>query len=161
MGLTVFTGLIDCEFSRSYSKHNQSRNLASSKHLRLLISIKPKVSRFVTFNDLMLCQLISVHMLYIQSVSGHLALNHGIMRQKKSHVSTSWQSTDSGVKWGIQILHLAEEHNLSPIHLNIACLCQIIKINNNKHVYRQSQVQKSTDSGVKWAECSLIIGTGC
>ena len=32
---------------------------------------------------------------------------------------------------------------------------------NNKHVYRQSQVRKSTDSGVKWAECLLIIGTGC
>ena len=28
-------------------------------------------------------------------------------------------------------------------------------------MYRQSQVRKSTDSGVKWAECSLIIGTGC
>ena len=25
----------------------------------------------------------------------------------------------------------------------------------------QSQVRKSTDIGVKWAECSLIIGTGC
>ena len=45
--------------------------------------------------------------------------------------------------------------------LYIACLCQSIEINNNKHVYRQSQVRKSTDSGVKWAECSLIIGTGC
>ena len=22
-------------------------------------------------------------------------------------------------------------------------------------------MRKSTDSGVKWAECSLIIGTGC
>ena len=29
------------------------------------------------------------------------------------------------------------------------------------NVYRQSQVRKSTDSGVKWAECSLIIGMGC
>ena len=26
---------------------------------------------------------------------------------------------------------------------------------------RQSQVRKPTDSGVEWAECSLIIGTGC
>ena len=43
----------------------------------------------------------------------------------------------------------------------MACLCQSIEINNNKHVYRQSQVRKSTDSGAKWAECSLIIGTGC
>ena len=61
----------------------------------------------------------------------------------------------------VQILHAAEEHNLSPFDLNIACLCQSIEINNNKYIYRQSQVRKSTDSGVKWAECSLIIGTGC
>ena len=61
----------------------------------------------------------------------------------------------------VQILHSAEEHNLSPFDLNIACLCQSIEINNNKYVYRQSQVRKSTDNGVKWAECSLIIGTGC
>ena len=61
----------------------------------------------------------------------------------------------------VQILHSAEERNLSPFDLNIACLCQSIEINNNKYVYRQSQVRKSTDSGVKWAECSLIIGTGC
>ena len=50
---------------------------------------------------------------------------------------------------------------MSPFDLNIACLCQSIEINNNKHVYRQSQVRKSTDSGAKWAECSLITGTGC
>ena len=55
----------------------------------------------------------------------------------------------------------SREHNLSPFDLNIACLCQSIEINNNKYAYRQSQVRKSTDSGVKWAECSLIIGTGC
>ena len=61
----------------------------------------------------------------------------------------------------VQILHSAEEHNLSPFDLNIACLCQSIEINNNYYVYRQSQVRKSTDSGVKWAQCSLIIGTGC
>ena len=60
----------------------------------------------------------------------------------------------------VQILHSAEEHNLSPFDLNIACLCQSIEI-NNKYVYRKSQVRKSTDSGVKWSECSLIIGTGC
>ena len=54
-----------------------------------------------------------------------------------------------------------EEHNLSPFDLNIACLCQSIEINNRKYVYRQSQFRKSADSGVKWAECSLIIGTGC
>ena len=61
----------------------------------------------------------------------------------------------------LQSLHSAEEHNLSPFDLNIACLCQSIEINNNKYVYRQSQVRKSTDSGVKWAECSLITGTSC
>ena len=61
----------------------------------------------------------------------------------------------------VQILHSAEEHNLSPFDLNIACLCQSIEINNNKYVYPQRQVRKSTESGVKWAECSLIIGTGC
>ena len=61
----------------------------------------------------------------------------------------------------VQVLHSAVEHNLSPFYLNIACLCQSIEINNNKYVYRQNQVRKSTDSGVKWAECSLIIGTGC
>ena len=61
----------------------------------------------------------------------------------------------------VQILHSAKEHNLFPFDLNIACLCHSIEINNNKYVYRQSQVRKSTDSGVKWAECSLIIGTGC
>ena len=58
-------------------------------------------------------------------------------------------------------MHSAEEHNLSPFNLNIACLCQSIEINNNKYVYRQSQVRKSTDIGVMWAECLLIIGTGC
>ena len=61
----------------------------------------------------------------------------------------------------VQILLSAEEHNLSPFDLNIACLCQSIEINNNKYVYRQSQMRKSTDSGVNWAECSLIIGKGC
>ena len=60
-----------------------------------------------------------------------------------------------------QILHLAEEHNFSRFDLNITCLCQSIKIDNNRYVYRQRQVRKSTDSGVNWAECSLIIGTGC
>ena len=69
--------------------------------------------------------------------------------------------TPIGCTTWVQILHSAEEHNLSPFDLNITCLCQSIEINNNKYVYRQSQVRKSTDSGVKWAECSLIIGTGC
>ena len=51
--------------------------------------------------------------------------------------------------------------NLSPFDSNIACLCQSIEINNNKHVYHQSQVRKLTGSEVEWAECLLIIGTGC
>ena len=34
----------------------------------------------------------------------------------------------------VRILHSAEEDNLSPFDSNIACLCQTIKINNNKHV---------------------------
>ena len=38
---------------------------------------------------------------------------------------------------------------------------QSIEINNNTHVYCQSQVRKPTGSGVKWAECLLIIGMGC
>ena len=37
----------------------------------------------------------------------------------------------------VQILHSAEEHNLSPFDLNIACLCQSIEINNNKYVFTQ------------------------
>ena len=36
----------------------------------------------------------------------------------------------------VQILLSAEEHNLSPFDLNIACLCQNIEINNNKYVYQ-------------------------
>ena len=64
------------------------------------------------------------------------------------------------IRW-VRILHSAEEDNLSPFDSNIACLCQSIEINNNKHVYRQSQVRMSNGCGVEWAECSLIIGTGC
>ena len=60
----------------------------------------------------------------------------------------------------VPILHSAEEDNLSPFDSKIACLCQSIEI-NNKHVYRQSQVQMPNGSGVEWAECSLIIATGC
>ena len=39
--------------------------------------------------------------------------------------------------------------------------CQSIEINKNKHVYHQSQVRMPNGCGVEWAECSLIIGTGC
>ena len=63
--------------------------------------------------------------------------------------------------WWVQILHSAEEDNLSPLDSNIACPCQSIEINNNKHVYCQRQVRMPNGSGVEWAECSLIIGMGC
>ena len=63
--------------------------------------------------------------------------------------------------WWVRILPSAEEDNLFPLDSNIACLCQSIEINNNKHVYRQSQVRMPNGCGVEWAECSLIIGTGC
>ena len=63
--------------------------------------------------------------------------------------------------WWVRILPSAEEDNLSPYDSNIACLCQSIENNNNKHVYRQSQVRMPNGCGVEWAECSLIIGTGC
>ena len=60
----------------------------------------------------------------------------------------------------VRILHSAEEDNLSPGDSKITCLCQSIEI-NNKHAYHQSQVPKPNSSEIKWAECSLIIGTGC
>ena len=63
--------------------------------------------------------------------------------------------------WWVRILHSAEEDNLCPFDSSIACPCQSIEINNNKHVYRQSQVRMPNGCGVEWAECSLIIGTGC
>ena len=49
---------------------------------------------------------------------------------------------------------------LPPLWRVFACLCQSIEINNNKYVYRQSQVRMPIGSGVMWAEC-LLIGTGC
>ena len=35
------------------------------------------------------------------------------------------------------------------------------KKSNNKYVYRQSQGRSHSGSEIQWAECSLIIGTGC
>ena len=61
----------------------------------------------------------------------------------------------------VPILLSAQEDNLSPFDLKIACLCQSIEIKNNKYVYRQSQVQMPNGSGVRWAACLLIIGAGC
>ena len=52
-------------------------------------------------------------------------------------------------------------NNLSRFDSKIVCLCQSIEINNNKYVYRQSQVRMPNGSGVRWAECLLIMGTGC
>ena len=66
----------------------------------------------------------------------------------------------TGEDW-VRILLSAEEDNLSPFDSKIACLCQSIEINNNKYVYRQSQVWMPNGSGVRWVECLLIIGTGC
>ena len=61
----------------------------------------------------------------------------------------------------VRILLSAEEDKLSPFDSKIACLCQSIEINNNKFVYRQVQVRMPNGSGVRWAECLLIMGTGC
>ena len=73
-------------------------------------------------------------------------------------IQSAWNSVPKTL---IQILHSAEEDNLSPSDLKIACLCQSIEINKKKHVYHQRQVRKPNGSGVEWAECLLIIGTGC
>ena len=54
----------------------------------------------------------------------------------------------------------SREAQLVPLDSKIACLCQSIGINNNKDIYRQSQVRKPTTSWVEWAG-SLVIGTGC
>ena len=61
----------------------------------------------------------------------------------------------------VRILHSAEEDNWSPLDSKIACLCERIEINSNKYVYCQSHVRMPNGSGVRWAECLLIIGTGC
>ena len=79
------------------------------------------------------------------------------------YIAAGIQSAEDWVSetpW-VRILLSAEEDNLSPFDSKIACLCQSIEINNNKYVYRQSQVRMSNGSGVRWAECLLIIGTGC
>ena len=60
----------------------------------------------------------------------------------------------------LRILHWTEEENVSSIDSRTACLCHSIEI-KIKHVYRQSQVWKPTDSEVRRADCSLKIGTGC
>ena len=49
------------------------------------------------------------------------------------------------------------------LHMTVTSheLYQSIEINNNTHVYHQCQLRKPVGSGVEWAECSLMIGTGC
>ena len=51
-------------------------------------------------------------------------------------------------------------NNWSPFDSISLLCCQFITINTNKLVYRQSQGWSHISSGVEWAECSLIIGTG-
>ena len=51
---------------------------------------------------------------------------------------------DSDPETLVRILYSAEEDKLSPFDSKITCLCQSIEINNNKHVYHQSQVRKPT-----------------
>ena len=81
-----------------------------------------------------------------------------------ANISKQWSQPclmHSCLKSWVRLLHLAEKDNLSPFDSNIACLCQSIGNDNNKQVYRQSLVWKPTGSRVGWAECSMILGTGC
>ena len=80
-----------------------------------------------------------------------VGLSAGIQSAGDSVPETPW----------VRILHSAEENKMSPFDSTIACLCQSIEINNNKHVYRQIQVRMPNGSGVERTEGSLIIGTGC
>ena len=94
--------------------------------------------------------------------SGLLSSSFCLILDSSVGLSAGIQSAgDSVPKNLVQILHSAEEDNLSRFDLKIACLFQSIEINNKKYVYRQGQVRKPNDSGVEWTECSLIIGTGC
>ena len=59
---------------------------------------------------------------------------------------------DSVPRTVVQNLHSSEEDNQSPFDLKIACLCQNVEINNNKHVYRQREpVAKTNCIGAEWA----------
>ena len=73
-----------------------------------------------------------------------------------------WCGTNVLDNWQLAVLLKSErrEFNAHMVHDNFSVPLWVICV-YNKHVYRQSQVRKSTDSGAKWAECSLIIGTGC
>ena len=71
----------------------------------------------------------------------------------------------------LRILHSAEEDNLSPFDSKIACLCQRVKINNNKHVrvvcmhvcmyvcMSPRRTSKLTHTGVEIDTCAFQ--TGC
>ena len=86
-----------------------------------------------------------------------------LIRDSSVGLSAGIQSAGDWVSetlW-VRILHSAEEDNLSPFDSKIACLCQSSEINNNKYVYRQSQVRMPNGSGLRWAECLLIVVTGC
>ena len=61
----------------------------------------------------------------------------------------------------VRILHSAEEDNKVSFRFENRLPVPEHQINNSKHVYRQRQVWMPNGSGVEWAECSLIIGTGC
>ena len=55
--------------------------------------------------------------------------------------------------------YIPEDDNLSPFDSNIARLCQSIEINNNKRISPEPVAKANWQWG--WAECSLIIATGC
>ena len=59
----------------------------------------------------------------------------------------------------VRIRHSVED-KLSHFDSKIACLCQSIKINNNKQIYGRGHVQKPTVSEVKLAELSFSTGMG-
>ena len=66
---------------------------------------------------------------------GLLSLNFCLILDSSVGLSAGIQfAGDSVPKTLVQILHSAEEDNLSPFDLKIACLCHSIKINNAKRV---------------------------
>ena len=99
----------------------------------------------------------------------HLKISSGKWRpfRRGIHVSTemrTWISKYNHVFLYVMTYPCSNFSGYTLLNLGdskIACLCQIIEINNNKHVYRQSHLRIPNGSGVECAECSLIIGTGC
>ena len=88
-----------------------------------------------------------------------------------AHSSFAWSSTAQSVcEWAfrlvsqnckVPILHSTEEDNLvlfvSKWHFSVSEHYQ----NQTTNMYIASQGWTNSGSEVKWAECSLIIGTGC